>query len=215
MIKVIVADDHPVVRVGLKQILEEESDISVCCEAGSGPELLERLSVQQRCNQHADAVVMDVAMPGRGAVETLKRIKELQPKIGVLILSVHPPEQYAMRLFRTGASAYLTKETAPKLLVSAIRTIAHGHRFLTPEIGELMADQLSTPKEGPMHQRLSDREYDIMCRLASGITVKEIADHLCISSKTVSTYRRRILTKMNFTHNADMTHYALRNHLID
>ncbi|MDV3238970.1 MAG: response regulator transcription factor [Gammaproteobacteria bacterium] len=215
MIKVMIADDHPVVRTGLRTILEEDADISVCDEAGSGPELLERLSSRQRRSQPVHAVVMDITMPGRGAAETIRRVKEIEPDVGVLVLSLHPPEQYAMRLLRCGASAYLTKETAPELLTSAVRTIVAGRRFLTPEVGELIADQLTVSRDGPEHQRLSDREYDIFCRLASGMTVKEIGEALHISPKTVSTYRRRIFGKMSLRRNADITHYAVRNRLID
>lgn len=215
MITVIVADDHPIVRKGLKQILEEEHDIQVCSEAGSGFELLDRLTNYQRRKLPVDAVIMDIAMPGRGAAETLERIKQLQPEVGVLVLSMHPPEQYAIRLLKSGASAYLTKETAPDLLTFAVRTVAAGRRYLTPELAEMLAEQLTLHSEGRGHQHLSNREYDIFCRLASGMTVKEIADRLYISSKTVSTYRRRILKKMCFKRSADITHYALRNQLID
>ncbi|HEY9197956.1 MAG TPA: response regulator transcription factor [Gammaproteobacteria bacterium] len=215
MITVIVADDHPIVRAGLKQILEEEHDIQVCSEAGSGFELLDRLTNHQRRKLPVNAVVMDIAMPGRGAAETLERIKELQPEVGVLVLSMHPPEQYAIRLLKSGASAYLTKETAPDLLTFAVRTVAAGRRYLTPELAEMLAEQLQSRSEDAGHQHLSNREYDIFCRLASGMTVKEIADRLYISAKTVSTYRRRILNKMSFKRNADITHYALRNQLIE
>lgn len=215
MINVIVADDHPIVREGLKQILEAEADIRVGAEAGSGPELLDRLSSFLRRGTSVDAVVMDVSMPGRGAAETLKRVKELQPDVGVLVLSMYAPEHYAIRLIKSGASAYLTKEVAPDLLVSAVRIIAAGKHFLTPDVAELIACQLLAPLSEAEHQRLSDREYDIFCKLASGLTVKEIADRLYISSKTVSTYRRRILSKMSIKRNADMTHYALQNQLIE
>lgn len=214
MIKVIVADDHPIVRTGLRAILEDEPDIHVCDEAGSGPELLDRLCQRLRNGQSVDAVVMDVAMPGRGAAETLRRVKELHAKVGILVLSMYPPEQYAIRLIKSGASAYLTKEAAPTLLCFAVRTIAAGKHFLTPDVAELMACQLLTPTAGPEHQRLSNREYDIFCKLAAGLSVKEIAERLYISSKTVSTYRRRILSKMSIKRNADMTHYALQNQLI-
>lgn len=214
MINVIVADDHPIVREGLRQILEEETDIRICAEAGSGPELLDRVSGSARRGLAVHAVVMDVSMPGRGAAETLKRVKELQPEAGVLVLSMYGPEHYAIRLIKSGASAYLTKEVAPDLLVSAVRAIAAGKHFLTPDVAELIACQLLAPTPEAEHQRLSNREYDIFCKLAAGLTVKEIADRLYISSKTVSTYRRRILTKMSIKRNADMTHYALENQLI-
>jgi DNA-binding NarL/FixJ family response regulator len=210
MIKILIADDHAIVREGLKQILSESPDLVVVAEASSGQEVLEKIS-----KSDLDLVVLDIAMPGRGGLDILKEIKTQRPRLPVLMLSMYPEEQYAIRVLKSGASGYLTKESAPSELVMAIRQISQGKKYISPSLAEKLAIDLEINPDKMPHEILSDREYQVMCMIASGKTLKEIADGLSLSIKTISTYRSRILEKMNMRTNAEVTHYAIKNNLVD
>lgn len=210
MIRVFIADDHPVVRTGIKQILAEAQDIELCGEAENGQETLDKLD---RCKPHV--LILDVAMPGRGGVETLKRVTDTNPEIAVIILSMYAEDQYALRLLKSGASGYLTKECASDQLVNAVRKVAQGKKYISSTLAEILADNITGNGDQPPHQELSNREYQIFCLLAGGRRVSEIADELSLSVKTISTYRMRILRKLNMTKNAELTYYAIKNNLVD
>ena len=210
MIKVIIADDHPVVRRGLKQILADELDITVVGEANNTQELLKLL-----CDQHCDVVVLDITMPGRDGLEALKELRRERPKLPVLILSIHPEDQFGLRVLRAGAAGYMTKETAPDELVKAIRKVFAGGKYLSPTLAEKIAFDLDHDTTKAPHEILSDREYTVMCLLASGKTVGEVSRELSLSVKTVSTHRSHILEKMKMKTNAELTHYAIKNRLVD
>ena len=210
MIKILIADDHAIVREGLKQILSESDDLAVADEASTGQEVLEKIN-----KNDLDLVILDIAMPGRGGLDILKEIKTQKPKLPVLMLSMYPEEQYAVRVLKSGAAGYLTKESAPGELVMAIRQISQGKKYISPSLAEKLAVDLEISPDKPSHETLSDREYQVMCMIASGKTLKEIADGLSLSIKTISTYRSRILEKMNLKTNAELTHYAIKNNLVD
>jgi DNA-binding NarL/FixJ family response regulator len=210
MIRILVADDHAVVRQGVKQILADVSDMAVKDEAQNGSETLEKVL------QHDyDVVLLDISMPGRSGLEVLEDIKNQRPKLAVLILSMHPEEQYAVRALRAGASGYLTKASAPQELIGAIRKVAGGGKYVTSSLAEKLADELETDTEKLPHERLSNREHQVMLMLAEGKSVSDIADELCLSVKTISTYRTRIMAKMGMKKNAELTLYAVHNKLIN
>ncbi len=210
MIKILIADDHAIVREGLKQILSENPDIVVAAEASNGHEVMDKL------NKHNyDLIVLDVALPGRSGLDILKDIKSQKPKLPVLVLSMYPEEQYAVRVLKAGASGYLTKESAPNELIKAIKQIAQGRKYISGSLAEKLAGELEIDSKKPLHETLSDREYEVMIMIATGKKVKEIADNLSLSEKTVSTYRTRVLEKMGMKSNAELTHYAIRNKLVD
>ena len=209
MIKVMVADDHPVVREGLKQILSQAQDIKVTAEAEDGHEILDKVR-----NQEFDVIVLDISMPGLMGLDVLKQLKSEKPELPVLILSMHPEEQYAIRVLRAGASGYLTKGSAPDKLTEAIRKLYRGGKYVSSSLAERLADELGGDLTKLPHQTLSDREYQVMCLIASGKTVTQVADQLALSVKTVSTYRTRILEKMRMQSNAELTHYAIENKLV-
>jgi DNA-binding NarL/FixJ family response regulator len=210
MVKILIADDHAVVREGLKQILSESSEMVVTAEASTGPEVLEKIG-----KDDFDLVVLDISMPGRGGLDILKEIKNKKPRLPVLILSMYPEEQYAVRVLKAGASGYMTKESAPHELVKAIQQISKGKKYVSPSLAEKLALDLEITTGRPLHESLSDREYQVMCMIASGKTLKEIAEQLSLSIKTISTYRSRILEKMNMKSNAELTHHAIKNRLVD
>jgi len=209
MIKILVADDHTVVREGIKQILTGQDDMVVEDEAGNGQEVINSIT-----KKHFDLILLDISMPGRSGLEILEEIKTIQPKLPVLILSMHPEEQYAVRTLRAGAAGYLTKASAPQELISAIRKVSKGGKYVTSSLAEKLAFELDTGVEKPDHEKLSNREYQVMLMLASGRSVSEVAEELCLSAKTISTYRTRILEKMNMKKNAELTLYAVKNSLI-
>jgi DNA-binding NarL/FixJ family response regulator len=209
MIQVLIADDHAVVREGLRQILSGVSDMVVAGEAGSANDVLREV----RKNQYT-VLVLDIAMPGRTGLDILKELKQEQPGLPVLILSMYPEEQYAVRVLRAGASGYMTKESAPEELVGAIRKVAQGKKYISPSLAETLVGNLDIDVKKPMHQTLSDREYQVMCMIASGKKVGEIAEALSLSVKTISTYRTRILEKMRLKNNAELTLYAVEQRLV-
>ncbi len=211
MIRVLLADDHPVVRKGLSQIVAEHRDMVVVGEAGDGAAVLQSIS-----RLAVDVLVLDINMPGRSGLEVLREVKQLQPRLPVLVLSVHPEDQLAVRALMAGASGYLNKDSAPEDLVKAIRKVFAGGKFVTPTLAEALVANLQMESiDTPPHKTLSDREYSVMLRIASGKAVSEIASELCLSVKTVSTYRARILEKMNMKTNADLTRYAIHNGLVE
>ncbi|HSR68295.1 MAG TPA: response regulator transcription factor [Acidobacteriota bacterium] len=209
MIKVLVADDHPVVREGLKRIIEKDSAMLVAAEAGTSQEVLDRLVAQL-----PDVVLLDINMPGRGGLEVLQQIKLHYSSLPVLVVSMYPEDQYATRVLRAGAAGYLTKESAPSQLVNAIRKVVRGGKYVSPTLAEKLAIDLGTESKLP-HESLSDREYQVLCLLASAKTVSEIADELSLSIKTISTYRTRILEKMDLKNNVELARYALKHGLVD
>ncbi|MCK8603649.1 response regulator [Desulfoferrobacter suflitae] len=210
MLRLLVADDHAIVRQGLKMILSEEFSPLVFGEARNGQELLAQLGKGQW-----DIVVLDITMPGRSGLDVLKEVKQQYPKLPILVLSMHPEDQFAVRVLKAGASGYLTKENVPEEVVKAIRKVIGGGRYVSASLAEKLAFDLRSDAERPLHEALSDREYQVMCMIASGKTVKEIAEQLVLSIKTISTYRVRILEKLNMRTNAELTHYAVKNRLVD
>jgi DNA-binding NarL/FixJ family response regulator len=210
VIKILIADDHAIVREGLKQILAETADMLVACEATNGREVLEQVR-----KEDFDLVLLDIAMPGKDGLETLKELKLEKPKLPVLVLSIYPEEQYAVRLLKAGAAGYLTKESAPEELIAAIRKVSQKGKYISASLAEKLAFYLETDVGKPVHEMLSDREHKVMLLIASGKTVTEIADEMCLSIKTISTYRVRALNKMGLKNNAEFTYYALKRGLVD
>ena len=210
MIKLLIADDHAVVRRGLKQILEETSDIEVSGEATNSREVLELVG-----SKHWDVLVLDITMPGRSGLDILKEIKQLSPRLPVLVLSMHAEEQFASRVLKAGASGYLPKESAPEELVKAIRKVCLGGKYISPAQAEKLVYLFDSASDKPAHDSLSDREYEVLRLIASGKTVTQIADEIKLSVKTISTYRTRILEKMKMHTSAELTHYAIKNRLVE
>ena len=210
MIKIVIADDHPIVRAGLKQILADASDIKVVAEAGDGHEILKLIR-----KGGVDVVLLDITMPGLMGLDALKQMSVENPKLPILVLSMHPEEQYAIRVLKAGASGYLTKAAAPEQLIGAIRKVFRGGRYVSAALAEKLALGLQVGATGLPHENLSDREYQVLCLISSGKTVKEIAEELSLSEKTISTYRTRILEKMDMKSNAELTHYGIKNELVD
>ena len=207
--KILIADDHTIVREGIKQILAEIPEVTVTDEARNGQEVLQNV-----WDNDYDIVLLDITMPGRSGLDILKQLRTDKPALKILILSMHPEEQYAIRAFKAGAFGYLTKESSPHELIEAIRKISDGKKYVSSSLAETLASHLETKSEKPLHDMLSDREYEVMCMIASGKTVKEIAAELSLSVKTISTYRARILEKMNMKNNAQLTHYTIQNRLV-
>jgi DNA-binding NarL/FixJ family response regulator len=210
MIKILIADDHAVVREGVKHILSEMPDMVVAGEAGRGQEVLEKIGKKEY-----DLILLDIAMPGRDGLEILKDLKLQKPKLPVLILSMFPEEQYALRALKSGASGYLTKDSIPDELIKAIQKIMRGGKYISSSFSEKMLFSFDSNAEKPLHETLSDREYQVMRMIASGKTLKEIADELALSVKTVSTYKSRILDKTGMKNNVELTHYAVKHRLVD
>ncbi|GAB4115212.1 MAG: response regulator transcription factor RqpR [Sideroxydans sp.] len=210
MIKVLIADDHELIRRGLKQLLDDTDDLRVSGEAGSGMEALAMI----RENRY-DVVLLDISMPDKHGIDVLKQIKSLRPELPVLILSMHPEEQYALRSLKTGAAGYLNKQSAPAQLVTAIRQVAQGKKYISNELAQQLANSLSQGYQELAHQTLSNREYQTLCLLGQGKKLSEMAEIMSLSPKTVSVYRLRLLEKMKLKTNAEAIHYAISNHLID
>ena len=210
MIRVLIADDHDIVREGMKRVFARTPDIEVAGEASTGQEALELV-----WHNSYDVVILDISLPGRNGLEILKQIKNHQPKLPVLILSMYPEEQYAVRVLRAGAAGYLTKESDKGELIDAIRRIVKGKKYITPALAERLAAELESASEKAPHEKLTDREYHLLCLIANGKGSREIAEELSLSVKTVSTHRGRILEKMGMKSNAELTHYAIQNKLVD
>lgn len=210
MLRILIADDHPIVRKGLIEALSIDAEISVEDEAGSGPEAIEKLM-----EKDFDVVLLDISMPGKSGIETLKSIKNLNKKTPVLILSTHPEDQYALRALRSGASGYLTKDCEIEELLKAIHKVSLGGRYVSQALAEKLAFDVGIDSSKALHEALSDREYEVLCKIASGKTVSEIAEDIALSVKTISTYRARILEKMNMKNNAELTNYGIKNNLVD
>ena len=209
MFKVLIADDHPVVREGLRQIVARAHDMVVVAEASDGPEVLEK-----HRRTHPDVILLDISMPGRNGLETIKLLKAKSPHMPILVLSQHPEEEYAVRALRAGASGYLVKESASGELITALRKVVQGGKYVSASLAEQLATAVNHDSEKPPHQTLSDREYEVLCRLGVGLTVSEIAEKLSLSVKTVSTYRTRILEKMNMAKTAELVRYAVQHQLL-
>jgi two-component system, NarL family, invasion response regulator UvrY len=210
MKRIIIADDHEIVRAGLKQIIADDPELSVEGEASDGQQLLEKLRKQK-----FDVVLLDMKMPGRSGLEILKQLKLEHPSLPVLVLSMHPEEQYAVRTIKAGASGYITKETAPDKLIEAIRRVCSGGKYISASLAEKLADSIADSRSKPLHEYLTDREFQVMCMISSGKTITEIAKELFLSVKTISTYRQRIMEKMDMKNNAELTHYVISNNLIE
>ncbi|MBC7623962.1 MAG: response regulator transcription factor [Aeromicrobium sp.] len=210
MTRVILVDDHALVRRGIRLTLEDHPEIEVVGEAGGYGELRALLPT---CEY--DVIVMDINMPGKNGIDILKALREEAPKCKVLILSMFTEDQYAVRSLRAGAYGYLNKTGAPEMLIEAILKIAAGKKFITPEIAEAMANSLTADVDNNPHEKLSDREFQTLRLIASGKKLSEVAEALAISPKTVSVYRARLLEKMGLANNAELTHYALKNGLVD
>ena len=209
MIRVLIADDHTIVRQGLKQILNLDPQIEVSFEASNGNEVLDFLR-----DAMVDVVVLDITMPGRNGLETLKEIRRLYPAVAVIVLSMHPKDQYAVRVLKAGASGYITKESAPEELVSAIAKAYRGEKYISPDIAELLADYIEQGAVDEPHKLLSDREFEVLRLIASGKGITQIANELNLSVKTVSTYRTRIVEKTGLSTNSDITRYSIENQLV-
>ena len=210
MIEILLVDDHAIVREGICRIIDDTSGITISAEAPTGQEALELI-----WKNKYDLVILDISMPGKNGLQTLKEIKKYDAKLPVLMLSMHAEEQYAMRAIKAGASGYITKESASDQLVSAIRKIYDGRKFISPGVAELLVKDIYHDEDKRLHEYLSDREFEIFKLIIRGNPAKKIATNLSISDKTVSTYRSRILKKMNMHSTADLVHYAIENNISD
>jgi len=210
VIRILIADDHAILRRGLKEILVRELEGAVCGEAEDAQQVLAQLQ-----SQEWDVVILDITMQGRSGLDALRDLKTLHPKLPVLVLSMHPEDQYGRRVLKAGAAGYMNKESAPEELIKALRKVLAGGRYVSPALAERLAIDLSKDTRLAAHEELSDREFEVLRMIASGRTVSQIAEELHLSVPTVSTYRARILEKMNMTTTAELMHYALRNHLVE
>jgi DNA-binding NarL/FixJ family response regulator len=210
MISILIADDHAIFRHGLRQILEENADMSVDGEASNGQDVLDQI-----WNNDFDLLLLDIKMPGMSGLETLKQLKAQKPKLKVLVLSMYPEEQYAIRALKAGASGYITKASASEELIEAIRKVSQGGKYVSASLAEKLILDFESDIDRLPHELLSDREFEVLCMIASGKTVSQIAEELCLSVKTVSTHRVRILEKMRMKNNAELTNYAIKHELID
>lgn len=212
MIRVLITDDHPIVRQGIRQLLEDDKErrFGLIEEASDGKELLNKI-----INYTFDVVLLDISMPGRGGLELLSEVKKLRPEISVLILSIYPEEQYAIRALKLGAAGYLNKTSAPEELVNAVFKVSQGGRYITASLSEKIALDLFDNNDKPLHEKLSVRELEVISSLASGKKISSIARELSLSPKTISTYRERILAKLNLKTTSDLIRYALKEGLVD
>jgi DNA-binding NarL/FixJ family response regulator len=210
MLRVLIADDHAVVRQGLRQILSDIPELTEVGEAQNGEDALSRVRAEPW-----DVLVLDMSMPGRGGLDVLKDVRRVRPSTRVLVLSMHPEDQFAVRLLKAGAAGYLTKESAPDELVTAVRKVMTGGKYISATLAEKLAFDMDRDVDKPAHEALSDREFQVLRMLATGKTVQQIADELLLSAKTISTYRARILEKLNLKSNAEMIHYSIQNRLIE
>ena len=209
MINVVIADDHTMVRHGLKQILDAEPEIAVVGEAQSGDGVLDLVR-----RENVDVIVLDITMPGKNGLETLKELRRIKPDISVIVLSMHPKDQYAVRVLKAGAAGYISKESAPDELVSAIRKASLGEKYIGADVAELLANYIERGVSDEPHKMLSDREYEVLRHIASGKGITQISEMMDLSVKTISTYRSRIVSKTGLASNAEMTRYAIEHSLI-
>ena len=210
MIRIVIADDHAILRQGVRQILLAQSDMDVVGEAANYSEVM-----QQVRREECDVLLLDIAMPGKNGIDTLKQVKQEYPKLSVLVLSMYPEDQYAIRALKAGASGYLTKVTAADQLVQAIRQVTRGRRYITAELAESLAANISGNQDVPAHELLSDREFQTLRQIAAGRTLAQIGEELALSPKTVSVYRARLLAKLQLSTNAELTRYALEHNLVE
>lgn len=210
MIEILIADDHAIVRSGLAQIVSDEADMRVAAETATGDATIAKVR-----ESAFHVVLLDIAMPDKNGIDTLRIIKQIRPTQAVLMLSGYPESQYAISLLRAGADGYVAKDVPPTEILRAIRTVARGHRYLSESTADALAHKLSQPADQLPHELLSEREFQVFCKLSSGRLPTEIAEELHLSVKTVSTYRARVLEKMGMSNNADLTYYAIKNRLID
>jgi DNA-binding NarL/FixJ family response regulator len=210
MIKVLIADDHPLARRGLRDIFEDEEDIEVAGEAENG-----RLMLEQLRQGTYDVVMMDLSMPGLSGLDLLKQLKSEKPRLPVLVVTMHPERRYAVRALKAGASGYINKGSAPEEILAAVRKLAQGGKYASSSLTESLVRRIDEPDDKAPHELLSDREFQVLCMIASGMTVSEIAHKLSLSVNTISTYRTRILTKMDMENNAQLTQYAISAKLVE
>ncbi|WP_430230035.1 response regulator [Nitrosomonas communis] len=210
MIRVMIADDHAIVRQGLKQILSETDDISVAGEAETG---FEAITIARQ--QIFDVMLLDISLPDRNGIEVLKQIKKDQPNFTILMLSMHHESEFAIRAIKAGAAGYLSKQSAPMQLVTAIRQVAAGRKYITPSLAQELANAITLDTDQPLHNSLSDREYQTLCLIAAGKSLSEISTSLCLSPKTVSVYRARLMEKLKLSNNSELVRYAIKHHLVD
>ncbi|WP_333874987.1 response regulator transcription factor [Methylobacter sp.] len=210
MIKIVIADDHAIVREGLKQILSDVPDMEIFGEASSGDEVLKFIR-----DEGWNIMLLDIAMPGKNVLELIKLAKHQSPQLPILILSMYPEDQYAIRMLRAGADGYLTKESAPEQLVSVIRKVAKGGKYISPTMTEKLIAELNPNQEKLLHTTLTDREFQVFRGICEGISITDLARHMALSVKTISTYRSRLMTKMNMSNNAEIIHYAIKNNLLN
>ena len=210
MIKILIADDHPIVRQGLKSIITCAEDMTVEGEAGNAEEIQQLVRKKQ-----FDVLLLDISMPGQNGLEVLKYFKSINSNIKILVLSIYPTERYAMRALFNGASGYLTKDAATEELISAIRKVSQGGRYVSTELADILAADLFSDVSKPLCQNLSDREFEIMCLIGSGKRLKDIASELSLSIKTISTYRKRVLNKLRMKNNSELMHYVINNKLLE
>jgi DNA-binding NarL/FixJ family response regulator len=210
VIKVIVCDDHPIFREGLKKIVSQFRDITIADEVSDGTSLMEKA----KTNRY-DVIILDISLPEASGLDVLKDLRRAGHQVPVLILSMHPEEQYAVRALRAGASGYVAKASVPEELLTAIRKVAAGGKYVSPTLAEQLASELDGSTDKPLHEKLSDREFQVMRMIASGRRMKEIAADLCLSPATVGTYRARILSKLSLQGNAELIHYTMENKLLE
>ena len=210
MVEIFIADDHPLIRKGIKDILEEEIDFKVVGEAAFPHEILKGIE-----EHHPDILITDLSMPGRAGLDLIRDIRQLYPKLPILVLTMHPEERFAVRTLKAGVAGYLTKDTRPEEIIKAVRQIIIGRKFITTSIAEKLATELDRDTDKLPHELLSDREFQVMCLIASGKKIREIAKKLSLSIRTVNTYRARILEKMNMTNDTELTFYTIEHQLID
>lgn len=209
MLRILIVDDHHIVRKGIHQIIAEEFSDAYFEEAADADTMVKKVM-----DHEWDLVISDLSMPGRSGLDVLPQLKSIKPKTPVLIMSIHPEDHYAVRVIKSGASGYLSKDLAPEALVTAVKMVIEGKKFITPSVAEKLANALNNERELPAHQYLSDREFSVLKLLASGKSVSEIAENMYLSVNTISTYRTRLLVKMNLKTNADLTLYAMEHELI-
>lgn len=209
MIRILIADDHPIFRAGIRQLLSITSDIEIIAEAESGQDVIAKVAKYE-----CDVVVLDISMPGMGGLEALKLLKSLKPKLRILILSAHREEEYAVRAIKAGAAGYVRKISTPEELIIAIRQVFQGRKYITPSLAEELASAMTIEKKLP-HEALSDREYQVLRLIVKGLSIKELAEELSLSPSTVATFRARILHKMNMKTNIELARYGIDNELFD